>query len=128
MEERFSSLIMPKLFQLVLFKNIIFFYVNQSNRPLILTYLGGCFIPLNRLLAGKKKYVSLSFWSPTTYIKITKIGGGHLGYFPCEYILTDSNFQKNVFDFYSNVTNSKQINNFFEIIKKQFKNNRFFCY
>ena len=27
----FSSLIMPKLFQLVLFKNIIFFYVNQSN-------------------------------------------------------------------------------------------------
>ena len=32
----------------------------------------------------KKKYVSLSFWSPTTYIKIIKIGGGHLGYFPCQ--------------------------------------------
>ena len=34
-----------------------------------------CFTPLNRLLADKKKYVSLSFWSPTTYIKIIKIGG-----------------------------------------------------
>ena len=82
----FSSLIMPKLFQLVLYKNIIFFYVNQSNHLLRLTYLGGCFTPLNCLLADKKKYVSLSFWSPTTYIKIIKIGGGggHLGYFPCE--------------------------------------------
>ena len=75
---------MPKLFQLVLFKNIIFFYVNQSNHPLTLTYLGGCFTLLNRLLSDKKKYVSLSFWSPTTYIKIIKIGGGHLGYFPCQ--------------------------------------------
>ena len=80
----FSSLIMPKLFQLVLFKNIIFFYVNQSHHLLTLTYLGGCFTPINRLLADKKKYVSLSFWSPTTYMKIIKIGGGgHLGYFPC---------------------------------------------
>ena len=67
---------MPKLFQLVLLKNIIFFYVNQSNHLLTLTYLEGCFTPLNRLLADKKKYVSLSFWSPTTYIKIIKIGGG----------------------------------------------------
>ena len=64
----FSSLIMPKLFQLILFKNIIFFYVNQSNHLLTLTYLGGCFTPLNRLLADKKKYESLSFWSPTTYV------------------------------------------------------------
>ena len=50
----FSPLIMPKLFQLVLFKNIIFFYVNQSNHLLTLTYLGGCFTPLNRLLAEEK--------------------------------------------------------------------------
>ena len=80
----FSSLIMPKHFQLVLFKNIILFYVNQSNHLLTLTSLGGYFTPLNRLLADKKKYVSLSFWSPTTYIKIIKIEGGHLGYFTCK--------------------------------------------
>ena len=48
---------------------------------LTLTYLGGYFTPLHRLLADKKTYVSLSFWSPTRYIKIIKIGGETWGIF-----------------------------------------------
>ena len=64
----FSSLIMPKLLQLVLFKNIIFFYVNQSNHLLTLTYLGGCFTPINTFYWQIRKNTCSLVFGPLQHI------------------------------------------------------------
>ena len=48
--------------------------------------LGVVFTPLNRFLADEKKHLSHFFVSSLTYFSFIKIGGGHLGRFPCQYM------------------------------------------
>ena len=76
-KSHFSPFIARTLFELVWLRNILLLYVRQWNGYLVPHFSGVVFTPSKPFWACKKKYVSLSFSSTTTYVKPKKIEGGH---------------------------------------------------